>query len=236
MTKKAKSDEDGTDGKTNDDGDNKTNDDAAGTDDKAMSQDDVNRLLGKTRSEAKRAAQKEIADELGISVEEAKALLTKQREADEAQMTEAEKIRAEAEKMKTDAEATVARAWATQVEAEVTKAMLTPGEKDDDHPVRADRLALATRLALPEMRDATPETLDEAAVSAVALVRSSSPEWFTVTDNDSGGKTKTPDTPGRPHGQRKGQPDTSAKAKAEALMARHGRQSRRSPTEGFNNS
>lgn len=82
----------------------------AGEGEKTFTQADLNKIAAKQKSEGKAAAMRELAEQLGVPVEEAKAIIEAARKAEDAKKSEAEKDRekaqqelAAAEKAKADA-------------------------------------------------------------------------------------------------------------------------------------
>jgi len=102
------------------------------SDQKTISQSDLSRLLAREKGEGKRAAEKAIADQLGVSVAEAKKIIDAAKEAEDAKKSEAEKEREAAAKEREAAEA-AKRAAAVEVhEARIERALAAEGFAGDD--------------------------------------------------------------------------------------------------------
>lgn len=103
---------------------------------KLLSQTEVNAIATREKEEGRRAAAAAIAQELGCTVDEAKAIITAQRERDDAAKTDAERAKEAAEAEKTAAAEAKAMAAAEVHETRVERALLTagfvPGDKPED--------------------------------------------------------------------------------------------------------
>lgn len=92
-----------------------------------FTQEDVDRLIGQRTAEAQRQASRNLVKELGFEkVDDLKALVTAQRDAEKAQMTEAERLRTEAAEAKaatdTERQLLANERHSLSVERELTKA------------------------------------------------------------------------------------------------------------------
>lgn len=217
---------DTTDGTGSNDAD--TTDGGNGDDGAKFTQADLDAHIGKAKGAAKSATKREVAELLGMSLEEAQKLLTEQAETKKASMDEAERAKLEAEEIRQKAETAMAEAARATTEANVRSALLS-GET----PIRGDRLDLAVTLALPV---ASSDDHEDPIAAAVAFVTESSPEWFgtgseeddDTDDKSTGTGSKTPPAPARKNGERnKRNPDAAARAKD--MFERNRSNSSRSP-------
>lgn len=79
-----------------------------GKDETYLTQEEVNAIVGKTRKEARQAAQNALLEELGLeSTDTLKALVKAEKERQEAEMTEAQKLQKQLEKERQEREAQV---------------------------------------------------------------------------------------------------------------------------------
>lgn len=120
------------------------------------------------KREAERNAAKALAEQLGMTVEEAKKVLTERQEAEQAKLTEVERR----EKAAADKEAAAAQREAEANRkarlADVSLALTTTG-------VRPDRVTYATNAVMADL----PEDADPEAITAtVAKVKEAIPEFF----------------------------------------------------------
>jgi len=141
---------------------------------KTFTQDEVSRIGAAESAKGKRAAAAELAAELGMTVEAAKALIATSNAATEAAKTEAQRATDAATKAKADADALGATAAATILASKVTRALLvagiTPALPDGkDNPA----LAMAARLV-----DVDAAADDAAITAAVETVKTSAPSFF----------------------------------------------------------
>jgi len=160
---------------------------------KTFSQDDVNRLMGERAAQAKTAAVKEIAEQLGVPVDDAKSIIEKHIKAEKAAMSEAEKAAADA---KTDREAAAMELTAARLErtsARVTNALSTAGVTDEK-----TRTEIAVLVAAK--LDMSQEATSEQVTAAVNAVKEAVPMLFTASTilppSGEPGKTATPPPPG----------------------------------------
>lgn len=160
--------------------------------DPRFTQDDVDGVAAKSRKAGASGERKRLLDELGIgSVNELTALIEEKRQADEAQMTEAQKARAEAdaEKAKAEAERTAARR--ERLEHRLARELLT-ATGDDRHPILTERVDPAVRFVIDDLLASDDE--DEALAAAGDRLRDEFPEWFIAPSSD----RPNPGTPGTP--------------------------------------
>jgi hypothetical protein len=175
-------------------------------DEKSFSQADVDKAASARAAEAKRKASSDLADQLGVSVDEAKKIIAASKASEDAQKTEAQKAKEAADAARLEADADKAEAAAERMAARIERALLKSHVRDD---CLDDSLAL-----LKVDADASPEEIT-AAVTAFAERR---PEFFGATDE--GGSR-------RPPGDPKGKP---APKKAEDAFARGEERAKRTQT------
>jgi len=182
-----------------------------GANGRTFSQAEVDKLLARTRNEGSRAASKAAAEALGMSIDDAKALIAARKAAEEAELTEAQRAKADAEQARAEANRIVEQARAAQLRADATVALL-----GGDNPLNRDRLDLALRVVLPDVIGSDDE---DALPSAIETLRGQSPEWFRPTmstDEATRRGTPAPTLPGRKVNERSGGPQT-AQDRARAL-------------------
>lgn len=162
----------GGDGPTDDDNPDDNPDNNDDGDDVDPEQARLNRVAAKSAARAARRREREIAEQLGCSIEEAKQVLAAARERDAANLTEAEQAAAAAKADREAAARELAEAkrerFAARVEAELTRAGVTS-------PNRVARL-------LDLDPDDDPDTDDIAA--AIADLRSDLPGLFTAVGDE----------------------------------------------------
>lgn len=105
-----------------------------GGDEKKFTQQDLNRIGTKEKADGKAAALREVAEQLGCTVEEAKAALDKAREAEDKTKSEAQKDREKAQQELAAAEKAKAEAAAEKHTALIERALTKLGftGKDED--------------------------------------------------------------------------------------------------------
>lgn len=94
---------------------------------KTLSQDEVNRIAAREKQQGREAAMREVSDQLGVPVEEAKRIIDAAQAAKDAQKTEAERARDEAEAEKAAAAADRQTAAREIHESRVDRALLFAG-------------------------------------------------------------------------------------------------------------
>lgn len=97
--------------------------DKSGKGDKTITQAEMNRISAREKAAGKRAALKELADGWGISIEEAKAIIDKHNEAEDAKKSDADKSRDKATKELSDAEKAKREAAEERHEARIERAL-----------------------------------------------------------------------------------------------------------------
>lgn len=173
-----------------------------------FTQDDVTRIAAREKDQGKRSGQREILDMLGVeSVDDVKSFMDKQREAEEARMTEADKAKKAAERDKAEAEAIRAEALAERYNARVERELLKAG-------VAEGSIAKVSRLV--EVDD--PANADsEVITAAVADLRKEMPQLF-QPEGKSGRQANS--DPGKAPGKK---PDADPSKRARSrLEERHG--------------
>ena len=155
--------------------------------DKKFSQADMDRIAGDTRQSAKSAAQKELLDALGVTdLDAAKAALVVAKEAEDAKLTETERLTRERDEAKAEVEAERGRSTTllamTKLEGALRDSGITP-----------ERLPAAMKLA--DFSALKVDGTDVAGIpEAIEGVKALSPEWFGKTlpgavDVSQGGST-----------------------------------------------
>lgn len=214
---------------TNDEGTGGTGDgpgtgSGAGDQGKLLTQADVDRLVKREKASTERKARQALADELGISIDEAKQLIEQNRAATEAQKTEAQRATDAANAAKAQAEAATKAARMTRVGYELRTALLDG--TDEEPGIRRDRMDLALEMVLPTLADVDDAGLDDAVREAVTAFRGKVPEFFGPAGSNGSGNGNgqgTPPGPGRKLNER-GSDSAGVKSRAqqdfEALRGR----------------
>jgi hypothetical protein len=153
---------------------------------KTFTQAEVDRAANARAAEAKRKATSDLAEQLGVSVEEAKTIIAASRASEDAQKTEAQKAKDAADAAKLEADAAKVEATAERMAAKIERALIRNHVRDD---CLDDSLSL-----LKVDAEATPEEIT-AAITAFAERR---PEFFDA-EGEGGGKRTPP--PGDPKGK-----------------------------------
>lgn len=166
-------------------------DGSGGAADPTFSQADLDRVAGRARAEAQRAAQRELAEKLGLSFDDAKKIIDAHNEAEAKNKTEAERLRdeaaaakAEADKAKADA---AAERFASKVERKLAAAGVGKGLADEE---AAKVMARAVRL----VNLATDASDDELSAEIDAL-KADVPGLFAEAAAAAGGDGKKPTAP-----------------------------------------
>lgn len=148
---------------------------------KTFSQEDVQAIASREKDQGKRAAQDEMQRALGVSVEEAKAIIDEANKRTDADKTDAQRARDAADKERTDSETAKAEAVRERHETQIERALVRAGITDDTKLSRMARLV-----------EAEPGADVEAIKVAVADLRRDMPELFTTVtpkpNGDPGGK------------------------------------------------
>ncbi|MDP9474824.1 MAG: hypothetical protein M3R38_03890 [Actinomycetota bacterium] len=143
---------------------------------KAFAQQDVNKLVGNARKEARQVAEREVreqlerryAEELGVPLEEAKGILQQAREAEEARKSDLEKAQGKLTKAEQRAETAESRAGELEVALESLRKEYALRDALRDAGINGERLPLALKVA----------DLDAEVGEAVRAIQEASPEWF----------------------------------------------------------
>ncbi len=204
---------------------------------KTYTQADVDALDQKLQRRYTKQATAGLLEELGLaSVDELKSVVTAKREADQAQMSEAERKIAEAEARAAEAAQAVAAAQAERARFELSQALLSPGGDPEAEPaLNPARLDAAMAIALPALQASEEDDPAARMAAAVAHTRAMLPELFGAP---AGGTTPPPTppptAPGRPVGQHdrkvKGKNGDGAAAVGEWLKNHQGRRPPVDPT------
>ena len=157
---------------------------------RTFTQDEVNAVAAREAAEAKRQATKEVADRLGVSVEDAERIIKEHQDRESAALTEAERREREAEARERAAAEREAAAVRRERDARVRAALLS-----GDKPCRPERVDMAVP-AITIADDAD----DTALSAAVDEYREKVPEFFTQVSQQQqqtppGTPSSTPGTP-----------------------------------------
>lgn len=167
-------------------------------DDKRFTQADLDKAASARANEAKRKAATDLAETLGVSVEEAKGIIAAHKEAQDKDRSDTDKANKAAAEAKAAADAATASANRAEAKANVTLALVKNGVKVD---AIEDSLTILGDIE----HDATPDEV-EAKVKAFMERR---PEFF-GSPEDAGGDetdpTKANGGPPAPNGDPKGKP------------------------------
>lgn len=128
---------------------------------KTFTQEDLNRVAAKQKAEGKAAAEKALADSLGVPLDEAKAIIKKAQDEAEAKKDEATKDREKAAKEKTEAEKLKGDAANELRDARIDKALAAEKfpDIDDDKKTEAVRrmVSVAADASYDDVREAVKE-------------------------------------------------------------------------------
>lgn len=193
------------------------------TDDVTDQQPDPAEAVGKAAAKARRqassATRKEIAEKLGVSIDEAAAIIAAAREKEDAEKSEAQRAKEAADKAAADAVIAIGQARSSQLKAELKAALLSPGADPDTEPAcPADRLNTVISMALPLALAAETDDTDEAVATAVAALRESDPWMFVDASGSANGTHPTAPGPGRKIGE-KSTPKSGVDAVAAKIAA-----------------
>lgn len=174
---------------------------------KTFTQEEVDRMVGRARGEAKRSAATELAEQLGCTVDEAKAKIAAVAAADDALKSEAQRALDAANEAKADASRAKAEAAADRLAAKVERKLAAAG-------VDPKTLTRATALV------SVPDDADDDAIDAeIEALKADVPALFTPT----AGGTPPPAgvTPPRPPANHGGGTKTAAERAKERFAATH---------------
>jgi len=149
---------------------------------KTFSQEDVNRIATREKEQGKQAASRELAEQLGVSVEEAKQIIQRAKEADDAQKTEAQRAREAADREKEEAALEKRAATTERHEAAVERRLVMAGVTDEK------KLARVMRMVTVE-----PGASSDEIQTDVDQLKTDFPELFTVQQGGGGGR-RVPDS------------------------------------------
>lgn len=207
----------GGDGSTDDgnngdgtDGSNGSSDDDSNP---KFTQKDLNRLLAREKSDGKRVATAEVLQALGVqNMDEAKDMIQKLREAEQAQLSDAEKAKNAAELAKAEADKAKADAALERKLARIERALIRAGASEE-HIDRVSRL-------VDVEDDADQDKINE----AVEALKEDMPALFEAP-GETNGRAPDPKPPGSnpgrpPRTAGQGTPTPVEAAKA-VLAARH---------------
>lgn len=179
-----------------------------------FTQADVDRMVGGARVEAKRVAANELANELGCTVEEAKAKLEALAAAEDATKSEAQKALEAANAAKADADAARAAAAQDRFAAKVERKLIAAGVgKGLDDTKATAALTRAARLL-----NLDPDADDTAIAAEIEAAKADVPSLFTTE-----GQASTPPPGLRPPARPAG---TGGAPKSLADLGREGAQRR----------
>jgi membrane protein involved in colicin uptake len=166
----------GGDGPTDDDGDEDGGDGGSGTDGPKYTRQQLDSQIGRAAKKARQDAAKELADQLGMSVADAKAFIEAKRKAEQESMSEADQKLAQAQQIQAQAEAAMAEAATAKRDAKVTLKLAAAQVKPK-----------AIGLVVPAL-GLEPDADDDDIDAAIARVRDDLPELFAGTNDDGSGK------------------------------------------------
>lgn len=152
---------------------------AGSGEDKVFTQEELNRIAAREKAQGRAAAEKQLAEDLGVDIEEAKAIITAHREQEEAQKTEHQKAMDAAAEKQRKAEEAAANAAKVTHDATIERMLVRAGANPD----LLDRAARSMALEVGA---------DEATVNAeIDKLKDEVPSFF------GGGRTPPPSsTPG----------------------------------------
>lgn len=155
---------------------------------RTFTQEELDRIATREKQRGEQAAQRQVAEDLGVSLDEAKRIITEHRTREESEKSEAQKARDQAEKEKADAEKAKADAARERYDTRVERALLRAGVPDDE-----GKLDRVKRMVTAEV-DA-----DQDAISAdVAQLKEDFPQLFAQQQSNGGGRAPSGDPPGNP--------------------------------------
>lgn len=185
---------------------------------KSLPQSEVNALVSKAKNEATAKAKKELAESLGVTLEEAGEIVKSAKERDDKQKSEAEKAAEAAKAATAKAESDSSEASKKSLELDVIRALARAGvpliaAKEDDQAVVDEKLSKMVRLV-----DVEPGADASAIDVAVKSLKTTMPELFGAA----AGGQKTPSTdPKTPKGGGKPPVEDAMKRGAERAKARN---------------
>lgn len=164
-----------------------------------ISQEELNRIAAREKNEGKQAALREIAEKFGMSIEDAEQLIKAKREADTAQMSEAERKLAEADEKIRKAEERERAADERELQANVRDALRDAG-------VSKDVVQRAGRLLDVEVGADEAKIKDE-----VEALKKVMPELFKSESTEGEGQNESGETKGKGESKETKAPDTKTR-------------------------
>ena len=182
-------------------------------DQKTISQKDLSRLLAREKGEGRRAAEKALADQLGLPVAEAKKIIDAHNKAQDEKKTEAEREKDKASQAATAAEQAKAEAEQAKHESLIERALLRSGFTADDSDEGQKKLTRVRKMITVEVGASFEDVLAD-----VKDVKTDFPALFAAKDpgDDDGrkpGKLPGSDPAGRPPKPKGGEDKYDAGAK-----------------------
>lgn len=120
----------------------------------SLTQEELNRRFTSERARARREGEKQIAEQLGVSIEDAKKIIEKQRQTEDAIKSEAQRDREEAQREKAEADRARAEAAADRRAAKIERKLGIAGISEED-------LGVVSRMVVVE-EDADDEAIQAA--------------------------------------------------------------------------
>lgn len=142
---------------------------------KSFTQADVDKIAARARAEAKRAAASELAEQLGCTIDEAKAKIQAAADADNQTKTDAEKALAAAQAAQAAADQAKAEAARERFDAKVERKLLAAGVGAGLDEAGKDKAIARARRALNLEADAD----DTAIVDEIDALKADIPSLFT---------------------------------------------------------
>lgn len=103
---------------------------------KTFSQDDVNRIAAREKEQGRQAAAQSLADDLGVSLEEAKTIIKEHRDRSEAEKSEAQRAKEAADREKAEAAEEKKAAARERHETKVERRLIRAGVPDDEEGLK----------------------------------------------------------------------------------------------------
>lgn len=146
---------------------------ASTSSDPTFTQAQVDQMVGRRASEAKRAAAKELAEQLGMTVDEAKTLIEERRQAAEAEKTELQKAQARATAAETERDQARSEKVQADRQALIDRKLLAAGVgQNATDQATAEKLLVRARaaLAITLPADADADATDAEITETMALI------------------------------------------------------------------
>lgn len=183
-----------------------------------FTQEQFNREAGRIRAETKRAAAKELADQLGVSVDEAKQIIEDHRTKTEAEKTEVQRAQEALAAAQREAEEAKAAAAASEFETSLYKKLSAAGVGWGCEDEEADRRMGMARSILAGL-GITKQSSDEDIAEKIAVAKGDVPGLFTAKAE--GGQTAVSGvTNGRPPAGGQGTQSAMERGRAKARALR----------------